>query len=84
MIPLYTNQLQHDMAERLCELRIIQSITKAEAQRLGKCFRMGLILVTYDRPSTGGYQWKLAAPAYCIAKGTCQFSTILQTLKHLA
>jgi len=76
MIPLYTNQLQHDMAERLCELRIIQSITKAEAQRLGKCFRMGLILVSYDRP--------IMPPNYCVAKSTCQFGTILQTLKHLA
>jgi hypothetical protein len=77
MIPLYTNQLQQDMAERLCELRIIQSITKAEAQRLGKCFRMGLILVTYDHPG-------VRPPAYCVAKESCQFSTILQTLKHLA
>jgi hypothetical protein len=75
MIPLYKNQLMQDVSERLLDLNIIQTISRAEAQRIGKCFKLGLILVSYDRPY---------APAYCVAKSECQFGTILQALKHLA
>ena len=81
MKPLWEpNQLAEDLRDRFHELRLLDAINGAEAKRIGRSFKLGLILVTYDRTGSS----ELADPAWCIAKETCSFQTILQTLKHLA